>query len=267
MKAVCVTSGGMDSISMALAMIESNYDVTLFHGDLKQKAQGPEHQAVQVIAEALNVDSYFVDLAWLGELGGSSLTSPDLPIPKGMDSLIESTDIESWETEGLWTPARNVVLLSCAAALAERIGATALTWGANQSETAYPDNTMEFGDRFTYMLEMGCLKPMKVSAPLYELDKPEILKWGHDRGYGWVYDHTWSCDDAQHLEQRYVQCGVCGCCMNRRFAFLVANKKLGENIVDKKEYLDPNYFHEVYLGDLKARCTPNMWMHKYLDLI
>lgn len=264
MKAICVTSGGMDSISMALAMKESGYFITLFHGDLKQKAEKPEHFAVKKIAEMLEVPSYFVDLSWLGELGGSSLTDDSIEIPKGMDSLIESTDIEKWGEPGLWTPARNVVLLACASALAERNGAEVITWGANQSETAYPDNTIDFAHRFTHMLELGCLKPPKVTAPLYDLDKPELLKWGYQRGYGWVYEHTWSCDDAKGL---VVQCGVCGCCMNRRFAYFVLKNKFNMPMPDLKDYSNPTYFKETYLSDLKARCTPNMWMYKYLDLI
>lgn len=259
-KAVCVTSGGMDSISMALAMHEDGYNVTLFHGALGQKAQAGEVRAVTKISNLMAFNRYIVDISWLGKLGKSSLTDKQFPIPKGMNSLYESTNIGCIEN-GLWTPARNVVLLSCAAAHAEAEGAEVITWGANQSETAYPDNTMEFADRFSHMLKMGCLKPPIVIAPLYHLDKVELLLWGEEKGYGHVYSWTWSCDDFKGLP-----CGECGCCCNRRFAFMMANKK-NRDIVDTQEYVNPTYFYNTYLPDLRESCTEGMWMYKYLHLI
>uniref|UniRef100_A0A6M3KXG6 7-cyano-7-deazaguanine synthase n=1 Tax=viral metagenome TaxID=1070528 RepID=A0A6M3KXG6_9ZZZZ len=263
MKAICVTSGGMDSISMALKMLHDGNEVVLFHGDLKQKSETGEHKAVEVIAKRLGVPSYFINISWLGELGGSSLTDIKHHIPLGFDSLYESTYIKKPGQEGvpevgLWTPARNVVLLACAAAYAERFGAEAITWGANQSETAYPDNTIEFADRFSDMLELGCLKPPQVISPLYNLDKVEILLWGFSAGFRWVYDYTWSCDAGYEYP-----CGSCGCCCNRRFAFQEANKK-NEQVVDRQIYINQHYFTDIYLEDLKKKCTPQMWMHRYL---
>jgi len=260
-KAICVTSGGLDSISMGLKMLKDGFDIIYLHIDLKQKAEIPEHRAVEVIAKKLGVPAIFIDCGWLGKLGGSSLTQKDIPIPKGMDSLEESTNIKKSE-EGLWVPGRNVVLLACAAAVGEAKGAKYITWGANASETAYPDNTMEFADRFTAMLEYGCLKPLKCFAPLYDKDKVEILKWGYDNGYGWVYNHTWSCDDG-----KIDACGMCGCCCNRRFAFYVLEKKYPGKYPDGQKYVNPDYFKNVYLKDLKKKCTKDMWMYKYLELV
>jgi 7-cyano-7-deazaguanine synthase in queuosine biosynthesis len=188
-----------------------------------------------------------------------------------MDSLIESTQIVRDPSQTLWTPARNVVLIAAAAAYAEAEGAELITWGANQSETAYPDNTMEFADRFSYMLEMGCLKPAKVTAPLYHLDKPEMVLWTYRHGYEKVYLHTWSCDrgipnPVLTEDRKYIPCGECGCCMNRRLAFMIAHNS-NEFVVDTQTYNNPDYFKNKFLPDLLKRCTPDMWMHKYLKLI
>jgi len=265
-KAVCVTSGGMDSISMALAMIKDGYEVTLFHGDLGQKSEDPEHYAVQVIADKLEVPTYFVDIGFLGSLGKSSLTEDGIPVPLGMESLIESTYITKRDEPGLWTPGRNVVLLACAAAYGEWWGAEVMTWGANQSETAYPDNTIEFAERFTHMLEYGLLTPLKVTAPLYNLDKIEILKWGHDNGYHWVYEHTWSCDlGLEDDKGRWTPCGSCGCCCNRQFAFFMAEHFWG--IKDNRRYHDEEYFKVQYLPDLAVKCTKDMWMYNYIQYV
>lgn len=256
--AVCVTSGGMDSITMALKMLKDRFKIRLMHGDLGQKSEEREHLAVLKIAEILNVPVNFVDLSWLGNLGGSSLTSKDIPIPLGMDSMRESCGITDYGKEGLWTPARNVVLLACASAIAERFGDEFITLGGNMSECAYPDNTKEFGNRFSYMLEMGCLKPPKVIMPLYELDKVELLKWGHDNGYAKIYEHTWSCDDGQEKP-----CGVCGCCCNRRLAHYLLRRDYGDTYDDEQEYIDFEYFFKVFMEDLLEDKSKKFWWSKY----
>jgi 7-cyano-7-deazaguanine synthase len=249
----------MDSISMALKMIVDRYEVTLFHGDLQQKSEAREHEAVMLIGEILDVHTYFVDMGWLGQLGGSSLTDEKYRVPLGMDSLEESTFIKDRHEPGLWTPGRNVVLLAQAAAYAESVKAKYITWGANQSETAYPDNTLAFAKVFSEMLQWGCLDPPEVIAPLYHLDKVGLLEWGYDNGYGNIYAYTWSCDLGKPLP-----CGTCGCCCNRQFAFHIANKRNPE-IIDEREYINPGYFEGVYLDDVLDRCTKEMWMFKYLE--
>ena len=265
MRVLSVTSGGMDSMSMAATMLLDGHEVALFHGNLKQKAEKQEEKAVKKCAEVLNVKTYFADLSWLGEMGGSSLTDKNIEPSKGVNSLIESLHVignrEKVDGGGLWTPARNVVLLAAAAAYAERYGYDHLTWGANQSETAYPDNTMEFATRFQHMLEYGCLSPITVGAPLYDLDKVEILRWGYEIGYGEIYNYTWSCDLGFDKA-----CGECGCCMNRRLAYYILNKITGNKYPDLQEYVDESYFKEVFLIDIQnPEITKKMWFDKYRE--
>jgi 7-cyano-7-deazaguanine synthase len=257
-KAIAVTSGGMDSTTMAYKLHHDGHPVRLLHVDLKQKCEQREHEAVQRVADELGIGAYFVDCGWLGELGGSSLTDETIPVPRGMDSMRESKGIVSWEKEGLWTPARNVVLLATAAAHAERFGAEFITFGANQSETAYPDNTIEFADAFSEMLMFGCLKPPKVIVPLYELDKVQLLKWGYDNGYGHLYAYTWSCDNGfKH------PCGVCGCCCNRRLAYWLLNKIEHKVYEDKRKYMDDSYFEKRFLPDMLKDKGKGFWWEKY----
>lgn len=269
---IAVCSGGMDSTAMGLAMLEDGYSVIFCHGDLAQKAETPEHDAVKDIVEYLknkgkDVDYFFADLSWLGKLGGSSLTD-NVPVPLGVDSLVESENIEANLIEpGLWTPARNVVLLSVAASLADRIHAHKITWGANQSETAYLDNTIEFGKLFEDMLGMGTLVHPEVTAPLYELDKPHILKWYIDHGYYDVLKYTWSCDEGNIKGNKRIPCGQCGCCMNRRFSFFVLNNYLNVNaqFKDPQTYIDSKYFYEIFIPELLERYTPEMWHYPYVE--
>jgi len=78
-----------------------------------QKAASAELYAVSKIAKHYKIPYIIRDISWLGKMGGSALTDPNIEIPKG---------IYSCETDECWTPARNLVMLSIAAAYADRWG-------------------------------------------------------------------------------------------------------------------------------------------------
>jgi len=264
--AVCVTSGGMDSITMALKMLERKFSVLLCHVNLGQKSEEREELAVRTITTGLkdagyDVGYFMTDTKWLGELGGSCLTDDSLKVPEGINSILESSNISSnLEKPGLWTPGRNVVLLSVAASLADRIKAHIITLGANQSETAYRDNTMDFLKSFELMLRFGTLAMPVVFAPLYGYDKPELLQWGYDNDFGWVYRYTWSCDEG-----KAKPCGRCGCCNNRRLSYFILKNVMGHSkISDPQTYVDEDYFSKVFLKNVVDSENDNFWFRKYI---
>lgn len=256
MKAIAVTSGGMDSISMAVRLLLLEYDVLLLHFNYGQKCEEGEWNAVHKICFELGQRGFYervgvqvVDVRpiFAPFVGASSLTSDEREILPGMESLIASKEEAGRD---LWVPARNLIFLSIAAAYAEVEKAPYILWGANQSETS----TMEFAKRMNAVIDYGCLHSAEVVAGLYDLDKVGILKWGHERGYGWVYRYTWSCDAAPDEQGR--PCGVCGCCMNRRIAHYFAGFE------DEQEYANPDYFQKVFLPD--ALRDDSLWFSRYL---
>jgi len=271
--AISVCSGGMDSVSMGLAMLKKNYDVIFCHVNLGQKSEKQELEAVEAVVSSLirsgwngqlRPRAYYwaVDTPWIGEMGGSSLTSDKLEVPEGMDSIKESFKIGgNLDTPGLWTPGRNIVLLAAAASLADRTHASVVTLGANQSETAYRDNTMDFLKSFELMARFGTLVMPEFTAPLYDLDKAEILLWGIEAGFYGIYKYTWSCDNGEkHM------CGRCGCCNNRRLAFFILNNIMGyEGDADNQTYMDPDYFGEVFLPSAIENYQPGMWYGPYIE--
>ena len=276
-KAVCVTSGGMDSITNSLMMLKKGYEVYLMHFSIGQRSERGEKASCRFIASKLQEEGYPIKLEIVktpvfGE--DSCLTNENIPVPEGMDSLRKSaTTIDE-----IWTPARNVVFLALAASYAEHIEAEYITLGTNASEWSYKDNTKEFLDRFSHMLEYGCNKFIpKVISPENEMDKPEILKWGHDNGFGWIYNYTWSCDLAPiDIEDNPVDFrtlmateGKCGCCCNRRLAHLIVKEKYG--IEDGQKYGDPLYFKQRFipeaLQELKGKLADKLWYRNYEELI
>ena len=265
-KAVVVTSGGMDSIANGLMLLKKGYEVHFLHVNYGQKAEPAETKACQYIRDILknqyyeeNVYLHLYDFPIVGTK--SCLTNADIKIPPGMESIRKS----STSIDELWVPARNVVFLSIAAALAEDIGAGTITLGCNQSESAYPDNTKEFLDRFTYMLKYGCIKiHPKVFSPEWEMDKAEILRFTK-KNYPRVASFTWSCDDGGIMMD-----GTCGCCNNRLFADMVT-ERLWDMPSLRPLIKDPDYFHDKFIPDLKktfkTKLGKRLWMYKYRDLI
>lgn len=261
MKAIAVVSGGMDSISTALQLLLLGYEVKMLHFNYGQKCEEGEWNAVHKICfelgqeglyERISVEVVDVSQVFAPFASASSLTSEEREILPGMESLVASKEEAGRD---LWVPARNLIFLSIAAAHAEYEKASYISWGANQSETSYPDNTLEFAKKVNAAISYGCLHSAKVVAGLYHLDKVGILKWGHERGYGWVYRYTWSCDDAPDSQGR--PCGVCGCCANRRLAFHFSGFE------DEQEYADPAYFEREVLPRIHQR--PDLWYGKYLS--
>jgi len=282
-RAICVTSGGGDSITNGLVLLKQGYEVHFLHIPHAQKAEGFEKQACENVVRGLkdkgyNCNLHIVEQKWLGELGGSSLTDYDKPAPDGFADLCYST------ISGLFTPARNVVLLAVAASLAERIGAEVITLGCNQSESkqdeqghilaGYPDNTKEFLGRFTAMLEYGCFnfKP-KVVSPEWELDKVGIYKWGIDNGFGWVYDYTCSCDTPILQNGTWIHCSRCGCDRNRQMVFFILQQMYpgDDRCIDRGNYYDKDWFFTellpIYVALHKAGHSKPIWFDKYFDLI
>jgi len=231
-KAICVCSSGMDSTTTAIKMREDGYDIHLLHFNYGQRAEKREEEAIRKIARYLAAPLTIWNIRELGKLS-SALTDRSIELPKGFKSAFGL---------GCWHPSRNVVFLGCASALCESLGGGVITLGGESSESHYKDNTVEFANRFSSMLELGCLLPVKVSMPLAGMTKVEELKWAYEKGYGEVFDLTWSCDEGYERP-----CGQCGCDCSRRFAFMKAG------FVDNQEYLDDEYFYKVFLPEYEKR--------------
>lgn len=236
---IAVCSGGMDSTTSALYYLKKGYNVILLHFNYKQRSEVAEAFRLKKISKELNIPLIFININELGEIGGSPLTDKNIQLPEGFDSVFSL---------GCWCPARNVVFLAYTSALAERIDAKIITFGAESSESFYPDNTQEFIDRFNKMLEYGCLKPLKIEAPFINSTKVEELKWAKEAGFLDIYKYTWSCDEGLKNEKdEFIPCGRCGCCNSRRYAYYV------NNIPDPQVYLDNNYFYDVFLKDMETK--------------
>lgn len=197
MGSVILLSGGMDSVVAAYAS-RAEYDPALtLTFDYGQRAAAREHEAALKVSEHLGVPNRLIELPWLAEISGASITDAD-------SDPAADTDASSW------VPARNAVFLSIAAALAESMDHEAIVCGFNAEEAAeFPDNSPEFVERMTAALELATRNHVKVIAPTVGLTKPEILRLGVELGaplhliwscYGAGPEHCWECPSCGRLE-------------------------------------------------------------------
>jgi 7-cyano-7-deazaguanine synthase len=213
-KAIVLLSGGVDS-STALAIAKREGGavaaVTFDYGQRHRK----ELEAAQRVARALGVERHFVLSFDLRAIGGSALTD-ELAVPKGRSPAEIAAGIPV-----TYVPARNTIFLSFALAVAERIEAQEIFFGANQLDySGYPDCREEYVRAFEAMANLatkagveGKLR-MRIRTPLIRMSKAEIIREGTELGLD--YALTWSCYDPT---PGGLACGRCDACQLRLKGF------------------------------------------------
>lgn len=205
--AVLLVSGGMDSLVAAAVGMQS-YRPAFLHVSYGQKTEARERRSFYEIISYYRAEQYRVlDCRWLGELKGSSLTDRLRPVPHDPehDRVLPST----------YVPFRNSILISAAVAYAEVIGATAIIYGAVESDrTGYPDCRQSYLEAFNELILQGCspASHITIQAPLITKTKAEIVRLGSDLNV--PFQFTWSCYQDSDLA-----CGSCDSCLLRREAF------------------------------------------------
>jgi 7-cyano-7-deazaguanine synthase len=162
--------------------------------------------------------------AWAQRLGQAHLV--DLSVLKSLgDSALTSERTIALQANGLpntFVPARNLLFLTAAAALAYRSGAAVLVGGMCQTDYAgYPDCRDDTIKALQRALSLGLDAPLAIETPLMFLDK--AATWalaqslGGDALVGLIEEHSHTC----YLGQRGTRhawghgCGDCPACTLR----------------------------------------------------
>lgn len=176
--------------------------------------------AKQVLA-FLQVQGHLIIDFDLSAIGGSALTDR-IEIPKG-----RSLEKISHGIPVTYVPARNTIFLSFALALAEKIEAEDIFFGANQLDySGYPDCREEYIRSFEQMANLATKAAvegksrLKIHTPLIKMTKAEIIKKG--LALGLDYSLTWSCYDPT---SEGLACGLCDSCRLRLKGFKEAGVK------------------------------------------
>lgn len=209
--AVVCFSAGLDATVAASIACDKHDQVTLLYFRYGCRAEEKEWLAAEVIVEELRhwhprcqirLEAIVVD--FLRNLGGSALTDPTRDISDGKSGA---------EFAHEWVPARNTVLTAIAASYCDRFEIPYIYLGLNLEEAgSYPDNTVEFVDKWNDLLDCGTQVRPQIITPLASMTKKDIVKKALEIKA--PIHLSWSC---YHGGDKH--CGDCGSCYLRRTAF------------------------------------------------
>ncbi|HSK30756.1 MAG TPA: 7-cyano-7-deazaguanine synthase QueC [Candidatus Limnocylindria bacterium] len=213
-KAVILLSGGIDSATTAAMAKQDGFELHALSFRYGQRHER-ELESAKKLAAFLAAASHRVLSFDLRAIGGSALTD-EIEVPKDRSDAAMAQGIPV-----TYVPARNTIFLSFALALAERIDAQDIFFGANQLDySGYPDCREEYIRAFESMANLGTKAGVEgrsritIHAPLIHMSKVEIIKTG--LALGLDYALTWSCYDPRSDDRA---CGGCDSCQLRLKGF------------------------------------------------
>lgn len=208
--AVVLLSGGLDSTVCLGVALRDGFTPWTLSFDYGQRHR-TELEAANAVAAAYGIPTdrrRVVDLR--GLFSGSALTGEaDVPLDR--------TDAEIGRgVPSTYVPARNLVFLALALAVAEPLGTRDLFIGVNALDySGYPDCRPEFIAAFAEAARLGTLTGATVHTPLVQLTKAGIVALGATVGA--PLERTLSC----YMGQRPA-CGRCDACLLRKKGFAEA---------------------------------------------
>ena len=214
--AVCLVSGGMDSlVSVALAQAEG-HSLAFLHLNYGQKTERRELACFTQIADHYHIPQEkckVVDIAFLKEIGGSSLTDPRMEVRPEQEQKQEEEGIPD-----TYVPFRNTHIIAVAVSWAEVIGATKIYIGAVfEDGPGYPDCRPGYYRAMNALIEEGTKEGgIEVVTPIIHMDKAQIVQKAVELKA--PLHLTWSCYAREDRA-----CGICASCTLRRRGFRGAN--------------------------------------------
>lgn len=222
-RAVVLLSAGLDS-SVNLYWSIKDYDVVLaLTFDYGQRAAKKEIECSKNICSKLKINHEVVNLNFIGQLGGSSLTDLRQDVPVGSQVAIDDLGASKKSAKSVWVPNRNGVFLNVAAAYAESLQADLVIPGFNLEEaTTFADNSAAYIKAATQAFSYSTRNQVEVFCWTTQMSKIEIVKKGHELGLDWSL--IWPCYLAKDQ-----WCGECESCQRSKRAFAEAGIDKGLN--------------------------------------
>jgi len=208
MKVCVLLSGGMDSVTVLYEALREHEVVACLSFDYGSKHNAKEIPFAKWHAEHLGIEHHTVELGFMDRLFASHLLKSGGEIPDGhyAEESMKQTVV----------PFRNGILLAIAAGYAESAGAEGVVIAAHSGDHAiYPDCREPFMRSMGEAMAHGTYVDVQLLRPFIAMDKAAIAKRGVELGVDFA--RTWSC-----YKGGCIHCGVCGTCVERREAFLLA---------------------------------------------
>ena len=208
MKAIVLLSGGLDSaVTFLIAKKEYNFSVTALTFDYGQRHR-VEIENAKNIAKKYNAEKHMILNLPLNQIGGSALTDLNIEVPEGK--------VDRNEIPVTYVPARNLIFLSYATAIAEVNKISNIFIGVNFIDySGYPDCRPEFIKSFEKTINVGTKagvegKKFKIFTPLIKMTKKDIILKGKELGLDFKLTHS-----CYNPDENGNPCGKCDSCVLR----------------------------------------------------
>ena len=207
--AICLVSGGMDSLVTAAMANEKHENLAFLHLNYGQKTEAKELECFHKIADHYNVAPELrkvIDVTFLSQIGGSSLTDDNIDVKKFKGDSDEIPDS--------YVPFRNTHIVAMAVSWAEVIGAKKIFIGAVEEDSSgYPDCRPSYYKAYNALIKEGTKDgDIEVITPVIELKKEEIIKKAIELEAPLA--SSWSC-----YARGDKACGECDSCALRLRGF------------------------------------------------
>ena len=220
-RAVVLVSGGLDSATTLAIARHDGFACHALVFDYGQRHR-VELEAADRVAHSLGAEAITRVRLDPDAFLGSALTT-DLAVPKDRDTAAMERHTAS-DIPVTYVPARNLVFLSYATALAESVGADDIYLGVNAVDySGYPDCRPVFIEAFERAAQLATKagaegSTLRIHAPLMEWTKAQIITRGVELGVDFALTHSCYDPDTQGRA-----CGHCDSCQLRRSGFERAN--------------------------------------------
>lgn len=208
MKVCVLLSGGMDSVTVLYEAMRTHEVIACLSFDYGSKHNAKEIPFAELHATRHGIAHHTVELGFMDRLFKSDLLKSGGEIPEGhyAEASMKQTVV----------PFRNGIMLAVATGYAESVDAEAVVIAAHSGDHAiYPDCREPFMQAMGEAMTHGTYVDIQLLRPFIAMDKAAIAGRGVELGVD--FTETWSCYKGGDRH-----CGVCGTCVERREAFLLA---------------------------------------------
>lgn len=208
---VVLFSGGIDSTTALYWALTRTPRVTALTFEYGQRHR-IEIDMGKKLTHKLNLPHELLHID-LGQIGGSALTDPQVPLPQGHPGTGSAA-----APPATYVPFRNGILLALAAAWAEVNNSRDLVCGFNVIDSPnYPDTRTAFVNAMEQAINQGsgaAFSPhkFKLHTPFIQMKKSAIIQQGLELGAD--YATSVSC-----YAGREIPCNACSSCLLRRKAW------------------------------------------------
>ena len=202
-KCIVLFSGGQDSTTCLLWALKKFKEVIAVTFDYGQR-HALEIECAKNICREFNIPHHILDMSLLSQLSPNALTNHDMKVELNHKTKLPST----------FVPARNLLFLSFAGAVAYSKGAKHLVTGVSETDfSGYPDCRDSFIKSMNVTLNLSIDEDFVIHTPLMWLDKSEVWELSDELGkLAYIQEKTLTCYKGIIGDG----CGDCPACDLRR---------------------------------------------------